>query len=142
MKIQSSLLFIVLSIILFAGAVQAEKPIAPEKVPGSIRVNAETVIELIVGTPTLLVIDSRKKSEYIKGHIQGAISFLDTEMTPEGLSKHAPDKATPLLFYCDGERCMRSLRSVIKANEWGYKYIYWFRGGWNEWVEKGMPVSR
>ena len=124
------------------GSVLAEKPFAPESLDGAIRVNAEKAAELIVTTSNLLIIDSRKEIEYSKGHIQGSVSLLNTEMTLEKLSKHASDKATPLLFYCNGERCLRSSRAATKALEWGYKKIYWFRGGWNEWVEKGMPISR
>ena len=142
MKISNSLITTFFSIIILNGAAWAEKPLAPEKLPGTILVGAEETVELIVNTPNLLIIDSRKGVEHLKGHIQGSISLLDTEMTLEQLSKHAPDKSTPLLFYCNGERCLRSSRAAIKAQDWGYKLIYWFRGGWNEWLEKGMPVSR
>ena len=142
MKISNSLITIIFSIILLNGAAWAEKPLAPEKMSGTILVGAEETVELIVNTQNLVIIDSRKEVEHLKGHIQGSVSLLDTEMTLEQLSKYAPDKSTPLLFYCNGERCLRSSRAAIKAQGWGYKLIYWFRGGWNEWVEKGMPVSR
>lgn len=125
-----------------SGSAFAEKPFAPEMLQGTTWVDAEAAAELIVTTSNLLVVDSRKEIEYSKGHIQGSVSLLDTEMTLEKLSKHAPDKATPILFYCNGERCLRSSRAATKSLEWGYKNIYWFRGGWNEWVEKGMPISR
>ena len=122
--------------------VMAEKPLAPEALTGAERVSAEQTVDLIMNFPNLVVIDARKDIEFAKGHIQGSISLLDTEMTPETLGEHAPDKAVPILFYCNGERCLRSSRAATKALEWGYKTVYWFRGGWNEWVEKGMPVSR
>lgn len=120
----------------------AEKPLAPEQLHGTTLIDAEGAAELIVNTPNLVVIDSRKDIEYSKGHIQGSISLLDTQMTPEQLSMHVADKSTPILFYCNGERCLRSSRAATKALEWGYETVYWFRGGWNEWVEKGMPISR
>ena len=128
-------------LLLGSASVWAEKPYAPEKVDGTIRVDAEETIELILNTPDLVIIDSRKENEYAKGHIQGAISMLDTEMTLEDLSVHVPDKSTPILFYCNGERCLRSSRAATRALGWGYKLVYWFRGGWNEWIEKAMPVS-
>jgi rhodanese-related sulfurtransferase len=137
--LKSSIVFLLL---LTAGTAWAEKPFAPDKLQGATRVDAEAAAELIVNTPNLLIVDSRKEIEYSKGHIQGSVSLLDTEMTLEKLSSHASDKSTPLLFYCNGERCLRSSRGATKALEWGYKTIYWFRGGWNEWVEKGMPISR
>ena len=129
-----------LSLLIFSGLVWAEKPFAPEKLQGVTRVNAEETIDLIINTMNLVVIDSRKEEEYIKGHIQGSVNLLDTEMTNDKLSKHAPDKSSPLLFYCNGERCLRSLRASTKARDWGYKTIYWFRGGWSEWTKKGMPI--
>jgi len=119
----------------------AEKPLAPESLDGITRVSAEDAVDLIVKTPNLIIVDSRKDIEYSKGHIQGSISLLDTNMTPDMLASHVPDKATPVLFYCNGERCLRSSRAAIRALEWGYERIYWFRGGWSEWVKKGMPIS-
>lgn len=129
-------------LLMFCSNAWAEKPVAPETLKGAITVGVSTATELIVNTPNLLIVDSRKEVEYLKGHIQGSVNLLDTEMTLEKLGKHAPDKSTPILFYCNGKRCLRSSRASTKAIEWGYKSIYWFRGGWNEWVEKGMPISR
>lgn len=136
----NSIIFLLL--LLTNKSVWAEKPYAPDKLDGTVLVNAEQAADLIVNYPNLIIIDSRKEIEYSKGHIQGSISLLDTEMTLEKLSAHASDKSTPLLFYCNGERCLRSSRAATQAMSWGYSKIYWFRGGWNEWVEKGMPISR
>lgn len=120
---------------------QADKPVAPEQVPGVTRLNAEQVIELILSKPELLIIDVRIKDEYDKGHIQGAINLLDTELTADTLAQQAGDQQRPLLFYCNGERCKRSANASRKAQDWGYPEIYWFRGGWVEWRRKNYPVT-
>jgi len=88
----------------------------------------------------LIVIDSRKKTEYIKGHIEGAINILNTELLLEDLDLIVPDRGTALLFYCNGVRCLRSSDAITRANGWGYTNLFWFRGGWNEWTEKRLPV--
>lgn len=132
----------ILSLILANGVALAEKPYAPDELPGVTRVDASETVELIIDEVDLIIIDSRKQSEYLKGHIQGAVSLLNTEMTLEKLQEHAPDKSMPILFYCNGERCLRSSRAATKARDWGYESIYWFRGGWNEWVKNGLPISR
>lgn len=118
----------------------AEKPYAPESVPGAVIVGAEQVVELILAKPDLVIIDSRKKSEFTKGHIEGAISLLNTEMQRADLEARVPDKATPILFYCNGERCLRSSDALHKALEWNYRNLFWFRGGWKEWTDKRLPV--
>ena len=119
---------------------QAEqKPYAPENIPDVKIVTAEQVIDMILADPELTVIDSRKKTEYLKGHIEGAINILNTLLEREQLESIAPDKSSQLLFYCNGTRCMRSADSIKKAKDWGYSNLIWFRGGWKEWSEKRLP---
>ncbi len=129
-----------LSIIFSSALIAGEKPYAPESMPGTTTVSAEEVIEMILANPELVVIDSRKKTEYIKGHIEGAINILNTALGPEKLEFIAPDRNTALLFYCNGVRCLRSSDSLAKAVAWGYTNLFWFRGGWKEWTEKRLPV--
>lgn len=120
----------------------ADKPLAPESVPGTTLVNAEQALELIIANPKLVIIDSRHVEEYSKGHIEGAINLLDTDTSAKTLSQYVPNKSTAILLYCNGERCMRSSNAASIALKLGYKKLYWFRGGWAEWAEKKMPVSQ
>ena len=132
---------LIICLLIFASGLQADtKPFVPESIPGVITVSAEEVIELILLNSELVVIDSRKKTEYSKGHIEGAVNILNTVMQPEELEMIAPDKTKAILFYCNGTRCLRSSDAASKALDWGYKNIFWFRGGWNEWTEKRLPV--
>ena len=102
--------------------------------------SAEEAVELILSKPEMIVIDSRKRTEYVKGHIEGSINILNTEITLKNLESIAPNKGSALLFYCNGERCLRSSDSIRKAVGWGYTNLYWFRGGWKEWTEKRLPM--
>jgi rhodanese-related sulfurtransferase len=123
-----------------SSSVAGEKPYAPASLPGATIVSAEEVINMILADPDLIVIDSRKKTEYIKGHIEGAINILNTELLLEDLDLIVPDRTTALLFYCNGVRCLRSSDSITRVVGWGYTNIFWFRGGWKEWTEKRLPV--
>ena len=127
--------------LLFSTTVLAEeKPYAPESIQDVVIVSAEQAIEMILSTPELLVIDSRKKTEYLKGHIEGSINILNTQLEREDLERIAPDKTKAILFYCNGVRCLRSTDSINKARSWGYSNLIWFRGGWKEWTDKRLPV--
>ena len=125
---------------LSSGSVAGEKPYAPENLPGATILSAEEVINLILADPDLIVIDSRKKTEYIKGHIEGAINILNTELLLEDRDLIVPDRNTALLFYCNGVRCLRSSDSITRVVGWGYTNLFWFRGGWKEWTEKRLPM--
>lgn len=121
-------------------ALAEEKPHAPESIENVTILTAEQVIEKILADPELIVIDSRKKTEYLKGHIEGAINILNTKLKQEDLERIVPDKNREILFYCNGTRCMRSTDSIRKAKSWGYTNLTWFRGGWKEWSDKRLPM--
>lgn len=120
----------------------AEQPIVQAEIPGVTRVSAEEVVDMINRLPQLVVVDSRRKDEFAEGHIEGAINITDTEMTRAKLKKFVPRRDTPLLFYCNGERCRRSSIAAKLALKWGYSNVFWFRGGWQEWSAKYLPVAR
>jgi rhodanese-related sulfurtransferase len=131
---------ICISVMFCSALVAEEKPYAPEAIQDVVVVSAEQAIEMILSNPDLLVIDSRKKTEYLKGHIEGSINILNTRLTREDLERISPDKSKEILFYCNGTRCLRSSDSINKARSWGYTKLIWFRGGWKEWTEKRLPV--
>lgn len=127
--------------VLLSSTLNAEqKPYAPENIQNVTIVSAEETIEMILANPDLVVIDSRKKTEYQKGHIEGAINILNTKLKQADLENISPDKSKEILFYCNGTRCLRSTDSIKKAKNWGYTKLIWFRGGWKEWTEKRLPV--
>jgi len=134
------IIFFYISVFFSGGVFAVEKPYAPEDIPGATRVTAEEVVDLILSNPDMIIIDSRKKTEYLKGHIEGAINILNTELALDDLEAIAPDRTQAVLFYCNGTRCLRSSNSINKAVGWGYTNIFWFRGGWQEWTEKRLPV--
>lgn len=121
-------------------ALADERPNAPESIPGAVIVTAEELAELILSRPDLVILDSRKNSEFTKGHIEKAINLVNSDMRRETLAAIVPDRNRAIVFYCNGVRCLRSTDAVKKAMEWGYKNVFWFRGGWDEWTEKRLPA--
>ena len=62
--------------LLFSSTSYAEqKPHAPESIQGVTIVSAEQAIEMIINNPELVVIDSRKKTEYLKAKIKKALFY-------------------------------------------------------------------
>ncbi len=134
------ILLFCLSVLCSSTLTAGQKPFAPEKIEGVAIVSAEEVIEMILADPELIVIDSRKKTEYLKGHIEGAINLLNTRLEREEFERISADKSRKILFYCNGVRCLRSSDAINKVKEWGYTNLIWFRGGWKEWSEKRPPI--
>ena len=83
---------------LFAVVLSADdKPFVPDTLPGATVVTAEEVIEMILTNPDLLVIDARKSTEFVKGHIEGAHNLLNTTLTLAEMEALFSDRSAPLL---------------------------------------------
>jgi len=112
---------------------------SPESIDGSTLVDAEGFIEVVSKTPDLLIIDSRIPGDRKQGYVEGSVSLPDVDTTCDSLAKLVPNKHTATLYYCNGVKCGRSAKAVKIALECGYSNIYWFRGGFEEWLAKGYP---
>lgn len=128
-------------ILAYCGGAYAEAD-APDSIDGTTLVSAEDVVDLVGTKDNLVIVDSRTSAHRAKGYIEGSVGLPDTETTPESLAKNIPSKDTPVCFYCNGVKCGRSVVAAKMAVAEGYSEIYWFRGGWDEWAEKGLPVAK
>jgi len=140
MKLMTKLLIFIGLSLLVSNITFAEGKLVPEFIDGTTRVNAEQMIELVDKYANLVIVDSRKASDYEKGYIEGSSSLPDTQTSAESLHKVIDSKQTPVVFYCNGVKCGRSLKAAKVAIDSGYKLVYWFRGGMEEWEAKGLPV--
>ncbi len=111
----------------------------PESIHGTIKVNAEEFIELVENIPELIIIDTRIRGDRAQGFIEGSINLPNISTTCESLSNIISKKETASLFYCNGIKCARSSKAIKIALDCGYTNIYWFRGGFGEWLDKGYP---
>lgn len=87
-------------------------------------------------------IDARMPEEYNEGHIKGAINipFDGDESYREVLKTINKDEV--LVTYCSGTECDLSILLGDELFEKGYKKVYIFFGGWNDWIDKGYPISK
>jgi hypothetical protein len=49
----------------------------------------------------VVVLDARTESRFRLRHVRGAVNLPFTEFTAQSLARIAPDKATPILIYCN-----------------------------------------
>lgn len=116
--------------------------VSPEDIPGTIKVDAEGVLDLVEKVPELVIVDSRIRQDRLQGYIEGSLSLPDVETGCQSLARIVPGKSTPVLFYCNGPKCGRSVHASRKALGCGYQRVYWFRGGFEEWTRKNYPYVK
>ena len=89
----------------------------------------------------ILFIDARDESDYLAGHITGAINipFEDLDNYKEKIEQIPKDK--PVVVYCAGSECDLSVLLGDILFERGYKQVYVFFGGWVEWQGAKYPIA-
>ena len=130
----------VLALFLAGACPGASEYVSPEEIPGAVIIDAEQLIELVVKHPDAVVIDSGVAVDRTDGYIEGSVHLVDTHTDCDSLARLIPTPATPVVFYCNGERCDRSAHAVAIAVACGYRQVYWFRGGTEEWRTKEYPL--
>ena len=120
----------------------AESVKTPDSIPGTHKVIAEDIFDLVEKIPELQIIDARIRMDRKQGYIEGSVSLPDLETNCQSLAKVISGKHSPVLFYCNGVKCGRSVESSKIALKCGYDNLYWFRGGFEEWKQKGFPYLK
>jgi rhodanese-related sulfurtransferase len=122
----------------------------PTSLPGAKIISAAEAQDLIAkGVP---LYDVRDDEAYNLGHIPGSrfVPYKEASAKEVGfdpgddqfaLNRLPKDKSAPLMMYCDGTICWKSYKSATLAIRNGWKNVYWFRGGFPEWKEAGLPVE-
>jgi rhodanese-related sulfurtransferase len=122
----------------------------PPSLAGARTVTAEDVTSLIAQGAT--VFDLRKKASYAEKHIPGAkparydeksvkAASFDATADTFDLGQLPPDKNAKLIFHGHGADGWKGYKASAAAVRAGYKNVYFFRGGFAEWIAKGLPTQ-
>lgn len=85
-------------------------------------------------------IDARDVSDYNAGHVQGALNipFHEIEKYKERLNDLPKDQV--YVTYCS-TACDVSIDMAYYMAKLGFKKVYIFHGGWDEWKAAGYPAN-
>lgn len=122
----------------------------PRSLGGATVVDAAAVAQL--QKAGALLFDTRNDVEFKAGHIAGAQLLPYVEKSAKDadfkasedsfdVAKLPPNKATPVVFACNGAECWKSFKASHAALKAGYSKVYWFRGGFPEWRGANLPVA-
>ena len=131
---------LVLAMLMAGAAAGRAAYVSPAEIPGATTIDAEQLIELVVQRPDTVLIDSRIGVDRTDGYIEGSVHLVDTRTDCKSLAGLIASRTTPVIFFCNGVRCERSGRAVRIAVGCGYRKVYWFRGGIEEWRAKEFPL--
>lgn len=88
----------------------------------------------------LVLIETLGPKYYEDAHLPRAINIPHTEvdaLAPEML----PDKSAQIVVYCSNRACQNSPQAARKLDALGYKNVYDYEEGKQDWVEAGLPTE-
>jgi len=100
-------------------------------------------------------VDTRKVPEYAIENIEGSISAyydekggdsnkiadFDSSSDIYHNSRLPQDKATKLIFYCNGIKCWKSYKAAVLSAKDGYKNVFWLQSGIGQWKKEGLKLE-
>jgi rhodanese-related sulfurtransferase len=104
-------------------------------------------VKRIVADGSAILIDSRKRAEYMAGHIAGAKSaMLEPGASPNALVAAVlrlvgGDKSKPLVLYCNGPHCMASREVGEQLVAAGFTNVRRYQLGMPMWRALSGPVE-
>lgn len=146
----SGCLFIIIITALMSRPAQAteapdltrSKIIVPDHIAGVKTLTAEDVVEHATTVSDLIIIDARIRDDRKHGYLEDSKSLPDIETNCTTLERIIPSKTSPTMFYCNGIKCGRSVVALKIAKSCGYTHTYWFKGGFEEWKNKGYQYTK
>jgi rhodanese-related sulfurtransferase len=106
-------------------------PVTPE-------INTEQ-LKKILADQSGPVLDVRFPQEYAIAHIPGSINIYEKEL--ETIIQRFPDKATPIVLYCNGPFCGKSKRVSAELVKRGYANVKRYQLGLPVWRALGSTVQ-
>lgn len=87
-------------------------------------------------------IDARPVEEFNEGHIRGALNipFYESDKYEHILSGISKNEI--IVTYCGGHDCELSIMLGDELFKKGYRKIYIFYGGWNDWLKNNYPIEK
>lgn len=140
MKLLNNLkLAFILFILAYSHITLAGDKISPLTVDGASTIDTAKAKQLFdAGT---LFVDTRKDKDWQAGRIPDALHLnVKTALTEAALLEEA-GKTDKIVFYCNGESCMRSSNASILAVKWGFTQVFYYRDGFPAWKTAGYPVE-
>jgi rhodanese-related sulfurtransferase len=112
---------------------------SPEEAPGATTVTVDEAKWLY--DDDAVFIDVRNPRYFANRHIPGAHHLDMKDVFTEQALAAVADKDEPIVIYASSERCGRAYKGARLAVSWGYKNVYYFRGGIVDWKSVEFPIN-
>lgn len=88
-----------------------------------------------------VLIEALPEKAFNEEHLPGAINVpVQADDFEEKVKQAVPDKDKPVVLYCANTECPASPQAAKKMEEMGYKKVYDYEAGKQDWREAGLET--
>lgn len=91
--------------------------------------------------PNVQLVEVLPKENFNDFHLPGAINIPVGDGFEKMVQKALPDKNQPIVVYCQDADCPASQKAGQKLDDLGYKEVYDYEAGKQDWKEAGLQVE-
>jgi rhodanese-related sulfurtransferase len=96
---------------------------------------------LEIADRAVTVVEALGPIYYDDAHLPGAINIPHDRVDALAASL-LPDKDARIVVYCSNTACQNSVVASRRLVELGYRNVYEYVDGKQDWVEAGLPIER
>jgi rhodanese-related sulfurtransferase len=103
-------------------------------------VDTDTLRQKIERGDEFVLADANSPMSYAASHLPGAINIppgTESDRAP----RRIPDLDTPVITYCMNPRCESSVDVARQLIALGYRNVFHYPGGKEEWIDAGLPLE-
>lgn len=89
----------------------------------------------------LVIVDVLPPEKFKEFHIPGAVNVPLGKGFDELIQSAVPDKAVPVVVYCEDAACDASPKAAARMEVLGYAKVHDYEGGKVDWRDAGMPIN-
>ena len=107
--------------------------------PGVYSITGEELIELMDYDEEASILDIRSPSKKKAGVIPFSDALKPSQLSKEFMAENLERKSTVIIIYGDNNS-KTAAKAASKTAAMGYNNVFWLKGGWQEWVSKGLNL--
>ncbi|ANI29752.1 hypothetical protein PL78_07940 [Yersinia entomophaga] len=94
----------------------------------------------LINKEDAVVVDTRSREDYRKGHIASSINLTPTEIKNGSLGELEKHKAQPIIVVCANGTASRT--SAENLNKAGFEPVFTLKEGISGWSGENLPLAR
>lgn len=95
-------------------------------------------VKKLMTDPSVMILDARNEHEFAEGHLPNSRNIFALEFEQYIPELIGMNKDIRIIVYCGGGQCELSHELSNNLIGLGFKKIYIYLGGWDDWKKNGM----